>query len=286
MDFDALFTKARPQILEKICLSLNYESFKICQEVNRAWKGILTSQTFKKKAKSAFEKEISTDEVNLLAASGQGNVEEARKLISVGMVDVDCADKDGYTPLHRASLNGYKNMVQFLLRRGADPAKPGKYDDTPLHEAAKKGYNEVVQLFLDNGVDPNKEGQLKRTPLHFAASRGHKDVVQLLLDRGSDPNKTSRGGHTPLFAAVAYSYGDKDVVHLLLNRGADPYKANVEGGTPLHWAAYRGNKDIVQALLRVADPNIQDVYGRIALHYAWRSNCNDVINMIKTAMAM
>ena len=53
-DFDEKFTKARPHILEKICLSLDYVSFKNCQEVNSAWRGVLSSKTFQEKANSVF----------------------------------------------------------------------------------------------------------------------------------------------------------------------------------------------------------------------------------------
>ena len=62
-DFDTIITEARPHILEKICLSLDYESFKKCLEVNKAWKGALTSGTSQEKAKSVFEKDISKDQM-------------------------------------------------------------------------------------------------------------------------------------------------------------------------------------------------------------------------------
>ena len=51
MDFDTIFTKARPHILEKICLSLDYESFKKCLEVNKAWMTVLTATAFQNEAK-------------------------------------------------------------------------------------------------------------------------------------------------------------------------------------------------------------------------------------------
>ena len=43
-DFDQLFIKTRPHILEKMCLSLDFESFKNCLEVNKAWKDTLKSK--------------------------------------------------------------------------------------------------------------------------------------------------------------------------------------------------------------------------------------------------
>ena len=52
--FDKLFTKSVPYILEKIFLSLDYETFKKCREVSNAWKEQLTSESYQQKAKSVF----------------------------------------------------------------------------------------------------------------------------------------------------------------------------------------------------------------------------------------
>ena len=57
-EFDSIITKPRPHILEKICLSLNYNAFKNCVVINEAWKTVLTSKTFQKKARSLFQEEI------------------------------------------------------------------------------------------------------------------------------------------------------------------------------------------------------------------------------------
>ena len=54
-DFDTLITKGRPHLLEKICLSLDYETFKNCLEINEAWK---TSKAFQKMGKSALREDI------------------------------------------------------------------------------------------------------------------------------------------------------------------------------------------------------------------------------------
>ena len=51
--FDTLLAKYVPHIFEKIFLSLDYESFKKCLEVNSAWKGLLSAESIKVKAKLA-----------------------------------------------------------------------------------------------------------------------------------------------------------------------------------------------------------------------------------------
>ena len=223
-----------------ICLSLNYDTFKKCLEVNKAWKNILTSKTFQKKAKAVYQEDISKDETKLLRDSKRGNTEEVRKHLSNVMVNVDCLDKNRCTPLHYAACEGHKDIVQLLLQRGAYHNKKSR-GDTPLQEAAFRGHKDVVQLLLDRGADPNETPNTGRTPLYWAAQQGHADVVQLLLDGGADPNRADMFGNTPLHAATVHGYihkdainndNNQDVVRLLLDRGADPNKANQWGITP------------------------------------------------------
>ena len=244
-DFDTIFTKARPHILEKISLSLDYNTFKNCLEVNEAWRTILTAKTFRKKAKSLFREEILEDVKKLMTASGNGKVEEVRKLVSIGLVDIDYVDdKHGWTPLHSAAFHGHKDVVQLLLDRGSDPNKANVGGQTPLHYAAMKGHKDVVQLLLDRGADPNKANEGGWTPLHEAAQNGHTVVLQLLLDRGADLNKANESGFTPLYTA-AFA-GHKYVVKLLLDRGADPDLTNDDGNTPLEMA----HKDVLVDLFK------------------------------------
>ena len=265
-DFDKLFTKARPHIFEKICLSLDYESFKNCFEINKAWKHVLTSRTFQGKAKSAFQLEILEDEMELRMISGQGNTEEVRKLLSIGLVDVDSADRYGWTPLLKAAVNGHKYVVELLLNGGSDPNKANEMG-TPLHLAVEHDHSDVVQVLLDGGADPNKKNKWGRTPLHEAAFNNHKDVVQLLLDREADPNKANFFGETILH--VASMWGHKDVVQLLLDGGADPNNVNKWVETPLHEAARNCHKEVFQLLLeRGADPNMANREGQTPLQLA------------------
>ena len=44
-----------------------------------------------------------------------------------------------------------------------------------------QGYSEVVEVLLRNGADPNRTDRLGNTPLHLAACTNHIAVVTLLL---------------------------------------------------------------------------------------------------------
>ncbi|XP_063832128.1 ankyrin repeat and SAM domain-containing protein 1A-like [Ostrinia nubilalis] len=81
-----------------------------------------------------------------------------------------------------------------------DPYKPPKcrtklFSSTPLHRASKNGRKEVVQALLAAGIDPNIRTH-NGTPLHEAACFRKASVVRILLANGADLNATDRRGMT------------------------------------------------------------------------------------------
>ena len=116
-DFDALFTTTRPHVLEKICLSLDYKSFKNCQKVNRAWTEVLTSESFQSRAKAVFSQEIMNEEEKLLTSSEEGVIEDVRRILAevkYSFVNVDCTNRKEETPLYLASMAGHKEILHEL----------------------------------------------------------------------------------------------------------------------------------------------------------------------------
>ena len=236
--FDMLFRRNVPHVLEKIFFSLDYASFKTCLKVSKTWHGLLTSERFQKRGKCVYQKDILEEENKLINASMMGTVGEVRKLLSTGMVNVNCQDEHGSTPLSKAVSAGKLNVAMVLLGAGADP---NKIDDnsgicppyclnhctnhgfrdliqTYLYNAARYGRLNMVQLLLDVGQDCNKTYSFGDTLLHAAAKGGHEDVVKLLLERGAEPNNMNRHGHAPLYEAA--KGGHTEVVKLLLDGGA------------------------------------------------------------------
>ena len=113
--FDILLSRNVPHVLEMIFLSLDYESYKACLEVSKAWKKLLRSESLLEKARSVFHSAILNDEERLFDASGQGNTEEVRRLLSSTLVDVNCltTNRDygcihGLTPLLEAVIDGQR----------------------------------------------------------------------------------------------------------------------------------------------------------------------------------
>ncbi|KAJ1476917.1 ankyrin repeat-containing domain protein [Baffinella frigidus] len=80
-------------------------------------------------------------------------------------------------------------LLLLLARVDRHETKDGS---TPLLLAAQNGHAEVVQLLLKAGADTSTMDTDGLTPLHFAVSNGHAAVVKLLLDAGADISGTDK----------------------------------------------------------------------------------------------
>ncbi|XP_026091184.1 oxysterol-binding protein-related protein 1-like [Carassius auratus] len=84
-------------------------------------------------------------EEQFLRDARNGNLEGIRKLLmskikEEAKIDINCKGKSksnhGWTPLHLACYFGHKDVVETLLKNGADANLPNNVGDTPLHKAA------------------------------------------------------------------------------------------------------------------------------------------------------
>ena len=135
-EFDKLFTKTVPHILEQIFFSMDYESFKKCLEVSKSWNDLLTAEFFLRKGKSVFCEDI---EKELILAVERGNVNIIRRVLSSFMFDTNFITeirKLQKSPLILAAENGHKDAVQLLIDRGAKEPNMDNSDGTATENLA------------------------------------------------------------------------------------------------------------------------------------------------------
>lgn len=193
----------------------------------------------------------------LLTATNNRNYQLGALLIEAG-ADVNIANGDAMTPLYLATDN--RNI------EGGDYPVP-KPDMDHL---------EFIRLLLDHGADPNHHvaaDTLTRTIFTMqwfkedgatafirAAQSSDTELMRLLLAYGADPLAETELGDTALSASAGIGWVDGvtfersgqenvDAVRMLLELGLDPNSANKDGRSPLMAAAFKGNIDVVQALV-------------------------------------
>ncbi|XP_042872528.1 ankyrin repeat domain-containing protein 29-like [Penaeus japonicus] len=183
----------------------------------------------------------------LHAAAVRGDVEEAVRVLDTGRVHVDCADRDGTTPLILAAANSHVALVKELLEQGAEPNATRHTGTGALFFAAQGGFLDIVTLLLENGAKINQASKDGGTALIVAAQCGHLDVVTELLRRNADPSSAMKDRATAVF--VAAQNGHTSVVRTLLNAGAKANVRRLDGASPLWIASQMGHQGVVRLLL-------------------------------------
>jgi len=94
-------------------------------------------------------------------------------------ISVGARDEDNRTPLHLASLRGYVEIVEQLLRQRANVTARSSGYFTPLHLASFSESAETVRVLIEHGADVNARGEFDRTPLHLASPWVSSDIASL-----------------------------------------------------------------------------------------------------------
>ncbi|KAM7410350.1 hypothetical protein PAMA_001678 [Pampus argenteus] len=171
--------------------------------------------------------------------------------------NINCKGKSksnlGWTPLHLACYFGHKDVVEELLKAGADVNLPNNIGDTPLHKAAFTGRKEVVMLLLHYDACAtiiNGTAQIPKDVTQNAEIRSMLEAAERTEERKLEEQLLE-----------AAREGDLSTLTQLLSRKKPPdiNCTDLLGNTPLHCAAYRGQKQCAQKLLKSgASPNIKN----------------------------
>lgn len=187
-------------------------------------------------------------ELPLIEAVKNGDVDSVIALLDNG-VDVDQPAADGTSALAHAAYRNDLAILELLLFKGeATVNTANDYGATALYVAAASADADLIERLLRAGADPNAGLLSGESPLMVASNRGRLDAAKLLLEYGADPNvKEMSGGQTALMWAAAEQH--PEVVDLLIKHKADVNALSVTGSTPLMFAARQGNAFIADQLI-------------------------------------
>ena len=239
------------------------------------------------------EKEQRVLDEMLVEAAWDNDVRRARRLIDRG-ADVNWRDESVQSAFLIATSEGYLDLLELTLARGADVTLHDSFDGTGLIRAAERGHWDVVGRLLQTRIAVDHVNNLGWVALHeaiilgdgstryvdtvralvaggaslritperdgiapveHARSRGQAAVVRT-LERALDAPDLDRPGHALLAAART---GDADAAAIALRQGADVEVRDGAGRTPLLIAVTEDRLAVARLLVAMgASPDALD----------------------------
>ncbi|XP_005912776.1 oxysterol-binding protein-related protein 1 isoform X1 [Haplochromis burtoni] len=224
-----------------------------------------------------------TLEEQLLLNAKEGNCPQVQRLLQSRIhqnssLNINCRSRSktcsGWTPLHLACSFGHRDVVEELLKAGADVNLQNNLGDTPLHKAAYAGRKEIVLLLLRYDACANIINGTAQIPKDVTED----DEIITMLEAAE--RRAARRHEEKLLEAARE--GDISTLSKLLNGkdAPDIHCRDSVGNTPLHCAAYRGQKQCVIKLLKCgANPSIKNNNAQTALDLV----CTDELKQILAA---
>ncbi|KAF0034281.1 hypothetical protein F2P81_014347 [Scophthalmus maximus] len=202
----------------------------------------------------------------LLIAAGCGNIQIIEVLMRKG-ADIQAHDKSGTNAIYYAARHGHVETLKFLNGKKCPLDVQDKSGETALHVAARYGNVDVVNYLCSIRANPDLSDREQETPLHCAAWHGYSAVARALCQSGCNVDAKNREGESPLLTASARGF--VDIVECLAAHRADLEATDKDGHTALHLAVRRCQVDVVRCLLRHRCPlDQQDRHGNTPLHIA------------------
>ncbi|KAF4074379.1 hypothetical protein AMELA_G00238750 [Ameiurus melas] len=219
----------------------------------------------------------------LLIAAGCGNIQIIDVLIRKG-AEIQTFDKSGANAIYYAARHGHVETLKFLHEKKCPLDNQDKSGETALHVAARYGNVDVVQYLCSIHANPDLTDREQETPLHCAAWHGYSAVARVLCQAGCDVNARNREGESSLLTASARGF--RDIVECLLEHGADMDSTDKDNHIALHLAVRRCQIEVVKCLLsHHCYVDHQDRHGNTPLHIACKDGNLPLVALLCAAKA-
>ena len=143
-------------------------------------------------------------------AIARGELDKIKEELEKG-ANINSLAGDGLSTLQWC-LGNKTDILEFLLKNGADPNIESIEGSTPIMNAVQSNQMEHLKILINNKADVNKQDNRGFTALHRAAEMGHIEIVKELLHNGAK-KEIETEGHTALSLAKARK--NKEIIEML-----------------------------------------------------------------------
>ncbi len=222
-------------------------------------------------------------------AIDQGNINEFEQIVKCNKRGINTpyyrtiiwriAEQNNSQPLHHACKAGNLQMVEILLKNGADPngIDPTAHR-TAIFYALQSGSDDrfqIARLLVDNGADITYEDKQKNTPLLASLIITNDDSLENkyegveLFKYMLEKCGVEEASKQPILEKAVAFDNRLAVDYIVENKIQDVNHISEGGSTPLIVAAQENCEDMCHHLLEIgADKTIKDNEGKTAYDYA------------------
>lgn len=163
-------------------------------------------------------------------------------------------------PCTFAAVVSHPEIVEILIRNGADFNIATSDGTTPLHHVTRNGHKHaraIISALIRNGVDVNHADLRGKTALHMAAAWGRESLVRLLIRHGAEGDAVDDHGrnalHSLLISGMLFNSESAciEVVPHLIRAGASPFTRDYRGKRPMDYLEERAQTHSCDELVKV-----------------------------------
>ncbi|KAG4091235.1 ankyrin [Neocallimastix lanati (nom. inval.)] len=194
-------------------------------------------------------------------------------------------DSIGNTILMFFIMNNDYDMIKYIFEysKNVNINQKNHLGHNAFTYALKCNDSQIIDYLIQKGVDIHVEDDYGNDMIMYTACSLKPDYFKKFIKMVDKTNINKCNHARETYLIMATKMNNEKVINVLLEREADPNLQDAEGNTALHYAAFKGNKAIIEALVKYkANMEIQNSNHETPIMVACRYQKNDAVKLLLT----